>query len=663
MKKHLKRISSVLLAFVISLSLVLPVYAEEETITEQIEITEEAIEEAQEATEEVADQVISDNLEDGAEAVEVIETNVGIVLDANTEIATDISNLETVVSSVENEVNQTFETLDVITNKEQPINDNGDSAITNAKIANTTSSQQEAYQAKDNAVADLVKVEKDWVNVENAYNQASKDLIDLQNQYQNIETEKAKIQEKIDNATTALTTAQTNSAAAVAALKAAQDRLKTLQDEQNVLSAQKDDLQAIQEQYYAMMVYYYRDLLGNNVAYNQDGSLDLDENATRADANRDNKAKNPNKEVMKLNRNLMEKLIKFMVTNNGADANSIEFALEGKDVKETADGDVFTNNKGQDQTKLTPTEKQRWDNVSGENGRNNHVTVKYVDKNGQPVTEYYNYIFKDSTYQDKTNLEAGPIYLALVKYNDTTKKWEAAAVNDNNNYDDYVKLTKTLQAINDLKDYSEAKAAVDTAKAEVDKLDEELKKLQILQIDDERIAVLKSQIEEAQQTLEQLTETKDALEEKVIEARKAVAGIDLSRFNIRVDDEDEDDEPAEGGSSDATPTPAIIPTGFVLPTVPSTVTLTDGSRTISLAPVFTEDGDVDGITLEDSLLPAADAPTILFDDELPAAAELPDTLSNFELPSLNWLWLLALLILIILIIYLWKKEKEDQSGK
>lgn len=663
MKKHLKRISSVLLAFVISLSLVLPVYAEEETITEQIEITEEAIEDAQEATEEVADQVISDNLEDGAEAVEVIETNVGIVLDANTEIATDISNLETVVSSVENEVNQTFETLDVITNKEQPINDNGDSAITNAKIANTTDSQQEAYQAKDNAVADLVKVEKDWVNVENAYNQASKDLVDLQNKCQDIETEKAKIQEKINNATTALTTAQTNSAAAVAALKAAQDRLKTLQDEQDVLSAQKDDLQAIQEQYYAMMVYYYRDLLGNNVAYNQDGSLDLDENATRANTNRDDKAKNPNKEVMKLNRNLMEKLIKFMVINNGADANSIEFALEGKDVKETADGDVFTNNKGQDQTKLTPTEKQRWDNVSGENGRNNHVTVKYVDKNGQPVTEYYNYIFKDSTYQDKTNLEAGPIYLALVKYNDTTKKWEAAAVNDSNNYDDYVKLTKTLQAINDLKDYSEAKAAVDTAKAEVDKLDEELKKLQILQVDDERIAVLKSQIEEAQQALEQLTETKDALEEKVIEARKAVAGIDLSRFNIRVDDEDEDDEPAGGGSSDVTPTPAIIPTGFILPTVPSTVTLTDGSRTISLAPVFTEDGDVGGITLEDSLLPAAEAPTILFDDELPAAAELPDTLSNFELSSLNWLWLLALLILIILIIYLWKKEKEDQSGK
>ncbi|MCR5267800.1 MAG: hypothetical protein K6E16_04730 [Lachnospiraceae bacterium] len=134
------------------------------------------------------------------------------------------------------------------------------------------------------------------------------------------------------------------------------------------------------------------------------------------------------------------------------------------------------------------------------------------------------------------DIENGPIYLALVRYNDDSGQWEASRVEDENNYDDYSKLTKALA--------------------------------------------------EAREELDEAYEKKRDLEGVVEEARKAVAGIDLSRFNIqRVDPESEDAEPSGGTYTEAaqegfTPTlPAMVQS------IPDAVGLT-GESLVSQLPVM-----------------------------------------------------------------------------
>lgn len=658
MKKVLKQISSILFAFIFTFNFIIPAYAEEVDIQEQIVTTENSIETAQDTTENI-DTVVSENLETGAEAVDVIETNVETVLDINTELAGDLINLETVLNSTEEKVSETIIVIETAENKENTIIQNSDDAISNADIANTTNSKKEAYQAKNSAENNYQTANDELTEVQKSYDQAQQELSDLQDQYKDIEEQKSSIEKKIADAEGALATAKTNSTAALEALKAAQQRLVTLQDEQDALSAKKEDLESIEQQYYATMVYYYRDLLGNKVKYDDEGHLDLEENAALADQISDNKAKNPNKEVMKLSRNLMEQLIKFMVKNNGADMESLEFAIEGKDTKETAEGEVFTNNKGQDQTKLIPTEKQKWDNVSGENGRNNHITVKYM-KDGEEVVEYYNYIFKDSDYKDSTDLNAGPIYLALVSYNNETKKWESVAVNDENNYDDYIKLTETLNAINNLKDYSDAKAAVDAAEKEVEKLDTELQKLKVLRINQKEIDKVKEKLNGALQKLEDASKLKASLEDKVEEARKAVEGIDLSRFNIR-EEEDEDDDPVPVPTIPSTPVVPLAPTVPVLPTI-STPVVAGGGSPIAIEDIVEEVPTRDlgeFVNLEDEELPAAPSIT-LKDDELPGAQEA-ETETETKIDFSWWILILLIILALLFLIYAIKKMRDSSD--
>lgn len=655
MRKILKQISSVLFALVFTLNFIIPAYAEEVDIQEQIVATENSIETAQDTTENI-DTVVSENLETGAEAVDVIETNVETVLDINTELAGDLINLETVLNSTEEKISETIIVIETAENKENTIVQNSDDAISNADIANTTNSKKEAYQAKDSAENNYQTAKDELTEVQKSYDQAQQELSDLQEQYKDIEEQKSSIEKKIAEAEGALATAKTNSTAALEALKAAQQRLVILQDEQDALSAKKEDLESIEQQYYATMVYYYRDLLGNNVKYDDEGHLDLKENAALADQISDNKAKNPNKEVMKLSRNLMEQLIKFMVKNNGADMESLEFAIEGKDVKETAEGEVFTNNKGQDQTKLIPTEKQKWNNVSGENGRNNHITVKYM-KDGEEVVEYYNYIFKDSDYEDSTNLNAGPIYLALVNYNNETKKWESVAVNDENNYDDYIKLTETLNAINNLKDYSDAKAAVDAAEKEVEKLDAELQKLKVLQIDQKEIDKVKEELNGALRKLEDASKLKASLEDKVEEARKAVEGIDLSRFNIR--EEEDEDDPTPAPTTPFTPVTPLAPTVPILPIISAPIVAGGGSP-IAIEDIVEEVPTRDlgeFVNLEDEELPAAPSVT-LEDEELPGAQE---TETETKIDFSWWILLLLIILALLFLIYMIRKLRDSSD--
>lgn len=658
MKNKIKKISCIFLSSILIFSMVTPVFAEEEEkapVETQIEVTEQAASDAQEEVKTINDTEVSESVDSSVAALVITDEKVEIVLTESSEIAENINNLETVVNSTEEKIDGAIEELETFEKQEDPIIEDSDSAISNAKIANTTGSENKARKAKKEAEDDLASAEGELVVAENAFDKASEDVAQVEKEYNDIQTQKESIEKQIATAEEALKAAKENSTAALEALKAAQNRLNLLDEKQNKLVEQKEDLEAIQQQYYSMMVYFYRDLLKNNTAYDEDGHLDIKVNAELAADLAEEKSTNPNKDVMKLGRNLMEKLVKFMILENGG--SEIDFASTGKDRKDTAEGEVFTNNKGQDQTKLIATPQQLWDNVSGESGRNNHVTVTYKDKDGNTVTEYYNYIFKAEQYNDNADLTTGPVYLAMVKYNDESKKWEAAQVNDENNYDDYKKLTETLDAINNLKDYSDAKEAVGKAKDEVEKLQAELDKLKIAQVDETTINAIKTKLDKAKEDLVEAEKTKVALEDKVEEARKAVAGIDLSRFNIR--DEEDEDDPTPTPTVPSIPVVPLAPTVPVLPTI-FTPVVAGGGSPIAIEDIVEEVPTRDlgeFVNLEDEELPAAPSIT-LEDEELPGAQEVEtETKIDFSW----WILLLLIILALLFLIYVVKKLRGSSD--
>ena len=79
-------------------------------------------------------------------------------------------------------------------------------------------------------------------------------------------------------------------------------------------------------------------------------------------------------------------------------------------------------------------------------------------------------------------------------------------------------------------EYNRAKEAVDAATAEVDRLKGELDKLNKVSVDGSVLAGLKAALEQAQEDLAEAKETRDALADKVAQARAIAASIDLSRF-------------------------------------------------------------------------------------------------------------------------------------
>ena len=207
---------------------------------------------------------------------------------------------------------------------------------------------------------------------------------------------------------------------------------------------------------------------------------------------------------------------------------------------------MFTNAKGEDQTVYTGTKKDINGNVvaagekkdlyitqskQGDNGRTNRILVTYTDKDGQEHQEYYNYIYKSKKYEDGTDIENGPIYLALVRYDEETGFWASSGVQDENNFDDYEKLSKALDAINDLERYEQARQAVEEAAERVSQLEEMIDSLKIE--NPESLDQLEEALTQAKEELEAAEQKKADLEAIVEEAREAVEGIDLSRFDVR----------------------------------------------------------------------------------------------------------------------------------
>ena len=154
MKNKIKKISCIFLSSILIFSMVTPVFAEEEEkapVETQIEVTEQAASDAQEEVKTINDTEVSESVDSSVAALVITDEKVEIVLTESSEIAENINNLETVVNSTEEKIDGAIEELETFEKQEDPIIEDSDSAISNAKIANTTGSENKARKAKKEA--------------------------------------------------------------------------------------------------------------------------------------------------------------------------------------------------------------------------------------------------------------------------------------------------------------------------------------------------------------------------------------------------------------------------------------------------------------------------------------------------------------------------------
>ena len=598
--------------------------------------------------------------------IAVSSFNETLVADLNVDNASDPTKSDSVVSqiAVENEKVEEFNNSNVTT-----IQDSND-AIREAEVANTSNSKDEAYAAKDKAVAELNNAEAGLKTAEAAYNLASNAVDTAQVKYDNALREQQKAKDKLNEAKSALNDANTNATAANEKLKAAQAKMDQLDSEVTRLAQAKDDLIALQDQYYKLMVHFYRDNKINTAVFDTDGKLKLAESAALAEEKGKLDDTSVTENTMRLGRELMKDLVIYKLKSNGAE--NIQFAVKenGLTKKLSADGELGKDNKGNDRVTIGVTQDQYWDYTSGNSGRMHNVKVTYTVKNSDgstsTITEYYNYILKADKYNDTGDINKGPIYLAQVDPEAGTVTRDLSAM------DDFVKLSeevnKAIDAAKIIDEYNTAKKAVDDAQSLVNTLNKTIKELseKKLAIDEERIKDLKQKLKDAKEVLKKATEDKEKLEDKVEEARKAVAAIDLSRFDIS-DESTEDSISSDAGNRSmilsSTPgLPSTVPAGFVSASEgttsisPSTTATTDSTAateapTLGVAGVKVDpevtnpEKDQKLVKLEDNEVPLADAPNVEEDED--------KTLLN--------LWLLLIILLLILLYLIYKLCKDDKK--
>ena len=608
---------------------------------------------------------------------------------------------ETDTSDLEENLEETQKELNTFKEKKNASKESAESAIANAETAGTTNSKKEAVEAKEQAELDLEQAEANLSDATDAYDAAWKKADEAQTAYEKALQEQEEAEKKIEEAKKALESAQEKSIAAQKALKKAQDNAAKIEERVAELKESRDELKAIRDQYYASMVYAYRTMLGKDVVYDEeDGSLDIEANAQKAleTGKAEKAAISPDKTSMQLNRYLAKLLIDYMILHDEnvdpETANLVFGAYEkNAESQKASQGTVFTNAQGQDQTVAEGTKKdidgntvsageqiQYYATKSKQNdgGRTNRIRVTYKDKDGVEHVEYYNYIYKSKKYKDEVDIQNGMVYLALVKYNDETEAWEASAVEDENNFDDFTELTKALEAIEELERYEQARAAVDEAAEKVTQLEEMIAELSIES--PSNLSKLEDALDQARKELDDAYEKKNELEEVVEEARKAVAGIDLSRFDVHfVGDYDTEEVSPAAETVQTQPAPAEITEAeeLTLPTIPvaltpmmpqvtpiSGITAESPFSNITLAGTVQETRPQTTNTLHSyygSVIPDAMTPDgdsqVLDDQEIAGAKEAPVD----EKSRSWWLWLLIALASITGSVALKKKIEQLEA--
>ncbi len=548
--------------------------------------------------------------------------------------------------------------------------ESSDSVIAKAETANTSDDENEAKQAKSEAADDLKVAEEALVVAANAYNDASAAVDTAQNQYDMAVIEKAKADEALQAAKEAIKNADTNATAANERLKAAQAKVDALAGKVETLKENKEALTALKENYYNFMVHYYRDKNIASAVYYDDGSLNVEESAKKAvkDGKTENTVVTENTYI--LGRDLMKKIIYFELTANGVDPATIKYAEQEKGLtkKTAAEGDRVTDNNGNARVTINNNSKYDiWmDNTAGEDGRYHNVKVTYtvmVDGEPQEVTKYYNDIFKANMYDQYADAEAniadmasGPIYVGEI----TKENGKPVAYSRNSEdfrLDDYQLILDAIKAVGDIEEYEAAKKAVDTAASDVARLQSEIENLKKVAVDSSKIDDLKERLETAQATLAETTNKKQALEEKVEEAREAYKNIDLSRFV----------KAAKAAEPGVVAPPEVSEEGDVTPDTPALTAAAAGIAAPQYAPVAAgvAGAAYEGEAIADAEVPLADTvetPVVVEkDNEInqfkseERVAENSFVIEDSEVPlatmpteegtKMNWWWLLIIAIL------------------
>ena len=723
-KKVIQAITIGLAAMIAMTSVPTPVYADDEVITSNTENNENTNTQSEgdsisEVAGDCADIVSEDNnqIDNAVEAINDASDAVGDIITVATEqeVAIPAETLENIQSELQQSANeitqagvdlgiavQSFNNTlvadlnvesdvkiasDNITNMQNSVNDfdnanitttqDANNTIAQATIANTSSSRDEAYAARDNAVKELSNTEKEYKVAEAAFNVAETAYNTADEKYQAALIEQQKVKDNLEQAKNKLKDANENATASNERLKAIQAQMNQLDKEVTDLAQSKDDLQALRDQYYRMMVHYYRDNNVKSAVYDDKGVLLVEESAKKAIENGKTYCPAVTENTLKVGRELMKDLIMYKLKANGAE--DIEFAVKEKGLsrKESADGELVKDKKGLDKVKITDTQEQYWNYPSGDDGRHHRVKVVYTitlkDGTKQKITEYYNYIYKADKYNDNNDIVNGPIYLAQIN----PETGEVIRDTDKNNMDNFNNLEETLKKAIDatklLNEYNEAKKAVDDAQDLVNKLNSTIKTLseKDLKVNEKQVEDLKKQLDDAKKILDKATKDKDTLEQKVEEARRAVAAIDLSRF---VDEDTDNEDETTSSSADIT-TPIVVVDPAVIPSIPTgiPVTITTTTSTTSSTGVV-EGGDTEdsaGVAGAQVTPPSTNQEDPKSDNEL-VKIEDPDV-PLAELPTLEdehsilwWIFLGWLLLLLAYIIYKIRqkiKEKKEEKEK
>ena len=659
MRKNKRKISKCLaiasiVTFLFS-SFPINAYADEEI---DIEIVQSSIDEAQIEVAKIEEEPfpIGDLLTGAEEDLSNLNENLStysnsedVIEQAQTDIANAVNEIGTLIVAEENALEE-FDSKDIDTTRD------ANNTIKDAGIANTSDSKDEAYAAADKARKELAVTEVELVSAEQAYSNASSAVDNIQTQYNNADKAYQKAQEEFSTAAEALRQANVNAKDAYDKLKEAKEKMDSLEAEMQQYADNLDELTTIQNQYYDLMVYYYRAYLGsgkNNVVYDTDGHVLMEENAALMhEKGLDQEASDTIKTgITPLGRYMTGLLTTYMISNmEDVDASTITF---GKDLDPNGNkqAGVLTQDKyGHDRVllnkdagaaEITEEDEIYWHkSTQGDKGRTNYVVVTYQKKDDPTIYSLkYNYIIKDGNSEGEKDIADGMFYLAQITEKDGKVVYER--VDDKNNLDSLSKiqeeLNKAIIANETIQDYEAAKEAVDKAENEVKALQEQINKLQTSEVNEEILLSLQNTLEEAQGQLAKAKEKKDILERKVEEARRAVAGIDLSRFDTTEEEtEEEDIVPQQQPNVNNNPITPINP-----------VQLTNNNEE-HFNVIDRNDNNEEIVQVQNPTLTIEDEDTALA-DSIEAEKEVP---ANSNSNALSYLWLLLLLLLIIILIIL-----------
>ncbi len=562
--------------------------------------------------------------------------------------------------------------------------DAAEATIADANTANTTDSRDEAYAAKENAESGLTEAET-------KLNESLSALENAQAAYAEADAAQQEAEAAYVEAEAALNDTAADTAAAREALEAAKNAIE-------VQEAKKNDLEKIEAQYYGELLYFFYLTVGeNNIVFDEEGRLNVEATAANmTDTQVANAGKKDDEFLFRFGRKLTKELVEHMIlSRDDVDPETAEFTFgttgDINTIKKAQETVVFTNQYGHDMVvNKEPnafkrdisqnevyggaTEKYLWGTTNYNKGRGNHTEVTYKDVSGNLHTEYYNYVRKNVSENDVPDFENGNLYLAVITQG-ADGKWYPARVEDENNYDDYSKLTAAIDALNQIEDYNKARADVEAALARVEALEATLATLtESATATRANLELVRNALNAAKETLEAAEANKESLQATYEEAKAAVESIDLSRFNIIV-------VPAPVAEE----TPATEPT--VEPAVETPAVITILPEETPLAPVLAapageEEDEVDEVTavvaIDEDDTPLTDGPAVAgtpeVATEVAAVIGTSQLIANIDgeivplaglafadsIKRVWWIWILIAATAITMYI-IYKRNSEDEE--